>query len=142
VGKGEKIILLIEDTEDDAALFARAFKRSGCEGVLHHVSTVEQAIDFITVGAHPKLVFLDLLLPNLRGIHLLRWIRGHESCKCIPVVVLAGVVSESTLRDLCALGANAVMIKPATSTALQEAVGAACIFWLNHCVPPRGTESG
>ena len=142
VGEEEKTILLIEDSEDDAELFARAFKRSSCEGVLHHASTVELAIHSIAGGVHPSLIFLDLLLPNLRGIHFLRWIRDQEDCKCVPVVVLAGVVSESTLRDLCPLGANAVMVKPQNTTALQEAVGAACIFWLKHCVPPRGTQAG
>jgi two-component system, chemotaxis family, response regulator Rcp1 len=138
----EKTILLIEDDENDAELFARAFKRSGCEGVLHHVSTVERAIDSIAGSVHPRLIFLDLLLPNLRGIHFLRWLRDQENCKCIPVVVLAGVVSKKTLRDLCALGANAVMVKPQTTAALQEAVGAACTFWLKHCVPPQATRDG
>ena len=140
VGREEKIILLVEDSDDDAALFARSLRRSGCEGLLHHVSTAEHAIKSIDSGMHPRLVFLDLLLPNLRGVHFLRWIRDQADCKCIPVVVLAGAVSQRTLEDLCALGANAVMVKPSTLSALQEAVGAACTFWLKHCVPPRGTE--
>jgi CheY-like chemotaxis protein len=137
----EKIILLVEDSDDDAALFLRALARSKCEATLHRVTAVEEAIECILEGMRPRLIFLDLLLPNVRGVHFLRWIREQKDCKCIPVVVLAGVVPEPTLRELCDLGVNAVMLKPSNLSILNEGVSTACIFWLRLCVPPGGSDN-
>jgi CheY-like chemotaxis protein len=133
-----KTILLVEDDEDDAELFQLAIDRSQCAAAVERVRSAEEAIARIKAGGHPQLVFLDLLLPNLGGVHFLRWIRERKDCQCIPVVVITGLIRTQTMADLCALGVNAVMIKPSGVTALQEAIFAACTFWLKYCVPPRG----
>jgi CheY-like chemotaxis protein len=137
----EKTILLVEDEDDDAVLFARAVMASTCAAKVHRVESTEQAITCIREGVRPRLVFLDLMLPNVRGVHFLRWIREQEDCKCIPVIVLAGVVSARTMQELCDLGVNAVMVKPGRLQDLREAISAACTFWLRHCVPPPRTGS-
>ena len=129
-----KSILLVEDNDDDAELFERAAQNWGAK--VYRVTSTEQAIACVTNGTRPKLIFLDLLLPNVRGIHFLQWIRKQEEFNCIPVIVLAGLVPERTMKDLCVLGANAVMVKPSRFGDLQEAISAACTFWLRFCVPP------
>jgi CheY-like chemotaxis protein len=134
-----KSILLVEDNDDDAELFERAAKN--CGATVHRVSSTEQAIACIKKGGKPRLVFLDLMLPNVRGIHFLRWVRERVDSKCIPVIVLAGVVPQRTLQDLCALAANAVMVKPSRLEDLQEAISAACTFWLRFCVPPEEPDA-
>ena len=136
----EKTILLVEDSDDDAALFERAIHRANCGATVHRVDSTEQAIAWIKEGARPRLVYLDLLLTNLPGEHFLRWVREQEDFKCIPVIVLAGVVPRKTMQDLCDLGVNAVMVKPTRLSDLLEAISTSCIFWLRHCVPPRGTQ--
>jgi CheY-like chemotaxis protein len=134
----EKTILLVEDEDDDALLFERAVMASTCAAKVHRVGSTEQAITCLREGVRPRLVFLDLMLPNGGGVDFLRWIREQEDCKCIPVIVWAGVVSAPTMQDLCDLGVNAVMVKPGRLQDLREAIAAACTFWLRHCVPPPG----
>ena len=139
----EKSILLVEDNDDDAELFERAAHNCGTK--IHRVTSTEQAIACVTNGTRPELIFLDLLLPNVRGIHFLQWIREHEEFNWVPVVVLAGVVPKRTLKDLWVLGANAVMVKPTRFGDLPEAISAACTFWLRFCVqhgPDSETDVG
>lgn len=82
------IILVIEDSDDDWLLFERAVAVSGCSATSRRAISVEEAIECINARLRPRLVFLDLLLPNLRGVHFLRWIRSQVDCVCIPVIVL------------------------------------------------------
>ena len=131
-------ILLIEDNDDDSFMFERALATSHCHAVARRVASVPEAIEAIKAGLRPRLVFLDLFLPNLGGVHFLQWIRAEPDCQCIPVIVFAGVIRRQTMTDLCALGANAVMVKPMEYEQLTEGIGHACRFWLNFCVPPRG----
>src|SRR5688572_25320238 len=116
-----KSILLVEDNDDDAKLFERAAQNCG---KIHRVTSTEEAIAWVTNGTRPHLIFLDLLLPNVRGIHFLQWLREQEELSCIPVIVLAGLVPPRTMKDLCVLGANAVMVKPSRFVELQEAISA------------------
>jgi DNA-binding NarL/FixJ family response regulator len=79
------------------------------------------------------------MLPNVRGVHFLEWLREQDDFRYIPVIVLAGVVPQKTMQDLSKLGANAVMVKPGRFEDLIEAVTAACTFWLRFCVSPPET---
>ena len=132
------IIVLIEDNDDDSIMFERAVAASHCHAVLRRAASVQEAIDAIKAGMRPRLVFLDLFLPNLGGVHFLKWIRAQPDCQCIPLIVFIGMIRRQTMTDLCALGANAVMVKPIDYDQLTEGIGVACKFWLNFCVPPRG----
>ena len=134
----DKSILLVEDNDDDAELFERAAQN--CDAKVHRVDSTEQAMACVTEGTRPRLIFLDLLLPDARGIHFLRWVREQEEFDCTPVIVLTGLVPQRTMKDLCALGVNAVMLKPIRFGDLQEAISAACTFWLRFCVPLEEAE--
>ena len=136
----KKLILLVEDSDDDAVLFQHAVARSQCEAAVHHVEATEEAIHCIQAGMRPSLVFLDLMLPNIGGVHFLQWVRQQEEFRCIPVIVMTGAIQRQTMTDLCSMGVNAVMVKPLSQALLHEAVSAACTFWLKFCVPPRGTS--
>ena len=132
-------ILLVEDSDDDVFLFRRAVERSGCDADVRHCSSATAAmqhLDSLRREKHPlpRLVFVDLLLPNMRGTHLVTWMKERDDYRAIPVIVITGSAPPKTAADLAALGANASMLKPAKPSELEEAVHATCIFWLKYCL--------
>jgi CheY-like chemotaxis protein len=134
-------ILLVEDSEDDAFLFRRAVERSGCQADVCHCPTAGAAMDHLeslrtSENPLPALIFVDLLLPEVRGTDLVIWLKQHAKYLAIPVIVITGSAPPQTATDLAALGANAVMLKPPTAARLVECIAAACTFWLNCCLRP------
>ena len=134
-------ILLVEDSADDIFFFKRAVERSGCDADVCHVGSAKEAMAYLEsknglglTHPLPAMLFVDLLLPNIRGNHLVKWIKGDENCRGVPVIVFTGALSRRTASDLAGLGANAIMIKPTIAGELDEAIGAACTFWLKYCV--------
>jgi len=132
-------ILLVEDNDDDALLFRRAVEKSGCDADVCHCDSAHAAMQHLDSlrGDNrplPALVFVDLLLPNVRGTHLVTWMKQRDEFRGIPIIVMTGSAPPKTIADLAALGTNAVMLKPMGSQQLEEAIGAACIFWLKYCL--------
>ena len=136
---GSKVILLVEDNPDDVALTLRAFKRS------HVVNTIEvardgiEALDFVFArGAYahragaplPTLVILDLKLPKLDGLGVLRAIRADERTHLLPIVILTSSKEEQDLISGYSLGANSYVRKPVDFVEFAEAVKVLGIFWL------------
>jgi two-component system, response regulator len=137
--KRNRVILLVEDNDDDVLLFRRGVERSGCDADVCHclsASAAMQHLDELRSKAYPlpSLAFVDLWLPNVRGTHLVTWMKQQDDCRLIPVIVLTGSAAPRTAADLEALGANAVMLKPTSSEQLVECIGAACTFWLKCCL--------
>jgi len=133
------LILLVEDSDDDVFLFRRAVEHSECDADVCHCGSAAAAmqhLDSLRREKHPlpRLVFVDLLLPNLRGTHLVTWMKQRDEYRSIPVIVITGSAPPRTTADLAALGANAVMLKPTFSEQLVECIGAACTFWLKCCL--------
>ena len=114
-------VLLVEDNSDDAVLTVRAFKRSNPAHPIFVVQDGIEALDFLFArgafgaragAALPKLVVLDLKLPRLDGLGVLKAIRNEPCTRLVPVVILT---SSSERRDLAAgyaLGANSYLLKP------------------------------
>jgi len=136
---GSKVILLVEDNPDDAALTLRAFKRS------HVMNTIEvardgiEALDFLFArgdyasreGAPlPTLVILDLKLPKLDGLGVLKAIRADQRTHLLPVVILTSSKEEQDLISGYSLGANSYVRKPVDFVEFAEAVKVLGIFWL------------
>jgi two-component system, response regulator len=145
--KGERI-LLVEDNADDEALALRALKRSApVEDVVVARDGVE-ALDYLFAtgtyagrngGEMPDLVLLDLKLPRVDGLEVLRRMRADERTRLIPVVVLTSSSEEQDLIDGYGLGANSYVRKPVDFARFTRAVEQLKLYWLslNEAPPTR-----
>jgi len=140
-----KIILLVEDNPDDVKLTQRAFKRSNMANPIVVARDGVEALDFVFArGAYaeragkplPTLIILDLKLPRLDGLGVLRAVRDDERTRLIPVVVLTSSKEEQDLIHSYALGANSYVRKPVDFTEFLEAARVLGIYWLMMNQPP------
>ena len=140
-----KTILLVEDNPDDAKLTLRAFKRNNMVNPVIVVRDGVEALDIVFArGAHagragkppPTLIILDLKLPKLDGLGVLRAVRGDERTRLIPVVILTSSKEEQDLIQGYSLGANSYVRKPVDFAEFQEAVRLLGIYWLMTNQPP------
>lgn len=131
----DKIILLVEDNPDDEKLAVRALKKNN---VLNDVAVARDGVEAVEYlfGAGrekrtmPALVLLDLKLPKMDGLEVLRRIRADERTKRLPVVVLTSSKEEQDLIQSYDLGANSYIRKPVDFTQFTEAVRQLGLYWL------------
>lgn len=138
-------ILLVEDSPQDAELTIRALKKRNLANHLVHVSDGQEALDFLFgVGSHagrvinpqPKLVLLDLKLPKLSGIEVLRRLRSDERTKFIPVVIMTSSREDSDVIESYKLGVNSFVVKPVEFEGFSKAVSDLGFYWLLLNQPP------
>jgi two-component system response regulator len=135
----DKFVLLVEDNPDDVALTKRAFRKSKIANEMIVVSDGVEALDFIFAsGAYaernpeelPEVVLLDLKLPKVDGLEVLRRLREHEHTKLLPVVILTSSKEEQDMIRGYALGANSYVRKPVDFIEFTEAVRELGLYWL------------
>jgi len=138
-------ILLVEDNPDDAELTIRAIKKHNLANKLFWVKDGEEALEFIfACGAytqrkdemHPKVILLDLKLPKVDGLEVLREIRSNEKTKPIPVVILTSSKEEQDVIDSYELGVNSYIVKPVDFDKFLETVSELGLYWLLLNEPP------
>lgn len=140
-----KVILLVEDNPDDEALAIRALKRHhvGNEIVVAHDGV--EAIDYLfgtglytgrDTNLKPSVVLLDLKLPRVDGLEVLRRLRTDERTKLLPVVVLTTSSEEQDLLDSYSLGCNSYIRKPVDFVQFSEAIRQLGMYWLLMNEPP------
>ncbi len=138
-------ILLVEDNPDDVALTQRALRKNDIANQLIIARDGAAALDYLHgTGAYagrdprelPALVLLDLKLPKLDGMEVLRELRAHEPTRLLPVVVLTSSTEETDLRRCYLLGCNAYVRKPVDFNQFAEAVRELGLFWLVLNEPP------
>jgi two-component system response regulator len=144
----EVAILLVEDSPEDAELTVRALRRNKIANEIQVAEDGAEALDFLfcrgafkdrTLSHLPKLVLLDLKLPKINGMGVLRAIRADERTKLIPVVVLTSSKEERDLIEGYNLGVNAYAQKPVDFEAFSETVRQIGMFWmLINQAPPQG----
>jgi len=145
-----KTILLVEDNPDDAKLTLRAFKRNNMLNPIVVARDGVEALDFLFARsayaeragkAPPTLIILDLKLPKLDGLGVLKAIRGDARTRLIPVVILTSSKEEQDLIQSYSLGANSYVRKPVDFTEFVEAVRLLGIYWLmtNQAPPEHST---
>lgn len=140
-----KTILLVEDNPDDEALTLRALKRNNILNEVVVARDGAEALDYLfahgmhsdrDAGKLPEVVLLDLKLPKLDGLEVLRRIRGEPLTRRLAVVILT---SSNEERDIVAgydLGANSYIRKPVDFNQFMEAVRQLGVYWLVLNVPP------
>jgi two-component system, response regulator len=147
----DTIILLVEDNPDDAKLTLRAFKQSNIVNPVVVARDGIEALDFLFArGAYseragkplPTLIVLDLKLPRLDGLGVLKAIRADARTKLVPVVILTSSKEEQDLISGYSLGANSYVRKPVDFAEFLEAAKQLGIYWLmmNLSAPERKTE--
>lgn len=130
-------ILLVEDNDTDAELTIRALRRNNLTNNIFRVKDGAEAIDFIfrtgcyqeRPDADPGLVLLDLKLPKVDGIQVLRQIKSNERSKSIPVVVLTSSAEEKDLVDSYRLGVNSYIVKPVDFEQFLDVIARAGFYW-------------
>jgi two-component system, response regulator len=132
-------ILLVEDNIDDATLVIRALKKSNLSNNLIHLTDGEQALDFLFCRGlyaerkaedKPKVILLDLKMPKVNGLQVLKAIRENETTKRIPVVVMTSSREEKDIINSYNLGVNAYVVKPVGFDNFSKAVAELGMFWL------------
>ncbi len=133
-------VLLIEDNPEDAELTIRVLKKHNLANNLVHLQDGEAAIDFLFAeGSNnvPRLILLDLKMPKVDGIEVLRKIKNDEQKKMIPVVMLTSSKEERDVIESYKLGVNAYVVKPVEFEKFVEAVAQLGLFWLLLNQPSR-----
>ena len=132
-------ILLVEDNANDVTLTLRALERQGLTDKIEVVRDGATALDFIfgrgtyagrRTENRPKLVLLDLKLPKVSGLEVLKQIKSDEQTQSIPVVVLTSSAQEQDVVESYRLGANGYMVKPVGFRKFSEAMSQMGMFWL------------
>jgi len=145
-----KVILLVEDSPDDVTLTLRAFKRSHLMNPICVVRGGIEALDFLLArGAYeeraaqplPELVILDLKLPKLDGLGVLKAIRADERTQLLPVVILTSSKEEQDLITGYSLGANSYVRKPVDFSRFVEQVHRLQVFWMLVHERPGGSNA-
>ena len=139
------VILLVEDNPDDEALTIRALKKNNIKNTVVVAHDGAEALDYLFgTGAHadrdvsslPQIVLLDLKLPKVDGLGVLRAIRGDARTRRVPVVILTSSKEERDLVESYELGTNSYIRKPVDFTAFIEAVRQLGLYWLVLNEPP------
>ena len=139
--------MLVEDNPDDEALTLRAFQKSNIRNEVVVLRDGAEALAYLFPGnggtvPHPALILLDLNLPKVGGLEILRRMRADERTQMIPVVVLTSSKLDEDILDSYRNGANAYVRKPVKFSDFTAAVKALGVFWLllNEPVPDRQPE--
>ena len=138
-------ILLVEDNPADAEMTLRALRRNNLANKVHWVKDGEEALEFMfRTGAYaardpaamPKLVMLDIKMPKIDGIEVLRRLKQSAETRAVPVVVMTSSNEERDVMESYRLGVNSYIVKPVQFDAFLETVAKIGLYWvLTNRVP-------
>lgn len=138
-------ILLVEDNMHDAELTIRALKKINLANKLFHVKDGAEALDFIfargefagrDIAERPKMILLDIKMPKVDGIEVLRQIKSNEQTKATPVVIMTSSKEEQDIVNSYNLGVNSYVVKPVNFESFAKAVCDLGLYWLITNQPP------
>lgn len=144
----DKVILLVEDNPDDEELTLRAFRRNNILNPVVVARDGEEALDYLfATGSYsgrdtrqqPQVVLLDLKLPKVDGLEVLRRLRADPRTRLLPVVILTTSNEERDILASYQLGANSYVRKPVDFDQFLEAARQLGLYWLVLNVPPPAT---
>ena len=132
-------IILVEDNPDDAELVIRALRKSGISNALVHLKDGEEALHFLFCEGpyqgtqalpSPRLILMDLKMPKVDGLEVLRRVKSHEQLRLIPVVMLTSSKEDKDIFESYHLGANSYVVKPVEFEGLLKTVQGLGLYWL------------
>lgn len=138
-------VLLVEDNIHDAEMTIRSLKKVNLANNLVHVKDGEEALEFIFAQGKfagrnlvnaPKLILLDIKMPKVDGIEVLRRIKADEATRCIPVVIMTSSKEELDIVSSYQLGVNSYVVKPVDFEGFAKAVSQLGLYWLITNQPP------
>lgn len=139
MNKDEVEILLVEDSMEDAEMTVRALKKVNLANKLVHLEDGQEALDFLFAKGEfstrkltnqPKLILLDIKMPRVDGIEVLRRIKADEITRTIPVVIMTSSAEEKDMLVSYNLGVNSYVVKPVDFENFFKAVGELGLYWL------------
>lgn len=129
-------IVLVEDSDEDAELTLRALKRQKMANVVRRLSDGQQAVDYFfpkdgeAVAPLPRVILLDLKLPMVNGLEILRRLKAEDRTHNIPVVVLTSSKEDRDLDEAYRLGVNSYIVKPVEFEKFMHAVESVGLYWM------------
>lgn len=132
-------ILLVEDSPYDAELMVRALKKNNLANHIVHLKDGAEALDFLfatgaysqrDTAAKPKVIFLDLKMPKVSGLEVLRKLKADDRTRTIPVVVMTSSKEEPDVEESYRLGVNSYVVKPVDFEKFLQAATQAGFYWL------------
>lgn len=137
----EGVILLVEDSPDDVLFTLRALKKNNITNNVVVASDGVQALDYLLpddgrTSLRPVLILLDIKLPKVDGLEVLRRIRADQRTQTLPAVVLTTSSEDRDIVDSYRLGANSYVRKPVVFSEFVEAAGVLGLYWLLINQPP------
>lgn len=145
--ENEKVeILLVEDNPNDVELTLHALKKSRLTNNIHVVRDGEEALEFFFGNPEndaskkipgPKVILLDLKLPKIDGMEVLRQLKSHPATRSIPVVVLTSSNEERDIVETYSLGVNSYIVKPVDFVKFVQAMHTLGMYWLMLNRPPQ-----
>jgi two-component system response regulator len=142
-------ILLVEDNPQDLELTQRALRKANLANCIHIARDGTEALEFLfcegahaarKIEDHPKVILLDLKLPKLDGLQVLKRIKGDPRTSSIPVVVLTSSKEQNDVVESYHLGVNSYIVKPVNFERFAEAVQQLGMYWLLFNQPPKLQE--
>jgi two-component system response regulator len=140
-----RTILLVEDNSSDVLLTKRALEKVHVDNKLIVAEDGQEALDYLfgkkeyigrDIAELPTLILLDLKLPKVDGLEVLRSIRMNEKTRTLPVVILTSSKEEKDVSASYELGANSYIQKPVNSAKFTEVMQTLCLYWLVLNEPP------
>ena len=145
MGTADVEILLVEDNPHEAQLTIRSLKKHNLANHLYHVDDGAEALDFIfgrekyagqPIAHTLKIILLDLKLPKVDGLEVLKAIKSDDRTRAIPVVVLTSSKEEQDIVASYKLGVNSYIVKPVQFESFAKAVADLGMYWMFHNQPP------
>lgn len=139
-------ILLVEDNPYDAELALNALQKRHLANSIHHVEDGAEALDFVfargkysgrQIENGPKIILLDLKMPKVNGIEVLKQVKGDERTRKIPIVVLTSSKEDPDITACYELGVNSYIVKPVDFDNFFKAVEDLGLYWLLLNQPPK-----
>lgn len=135
-------VLMVEDNPDDVALALRALKKNHLVNRIHVVNDGVEALEYIfgvdggPCLCTPKVILLDLQLPRIGGLEVLRKLKSDERSKTIPVVVLTSSREDQDIKECYKLGVNSYIVKPVDFDNFARSVSELGFYWVLLNTPP------
>jgi two-component system response regulator len=138
-------ILLVEDSDADAEMIVRSLRKGNLVNQVFRVRDGVEALEFIfregeykeRRGGNPKLILLDVKMPRLGGIDVLRKLKSEESTKVIPIVMLTSSAEDRDIQESYHLGVNSYLVKPVNFSEFTNVVAQVGLYWaVMNRMPP------